>query len=395
MSKAKAKYVKQKKPSTFWPKLRKGLRALVSNQAVIELRETKWYAPVIVGLLSVIVAVVPTLVNGLKQKGSDILATPTASTEIGLIHFAEKLEEKDIDIVIDPEAGSIELDRAKWDQEFTATIGPVKTYHVFADVYERQELIMDTEESEANSSIVNVDTTPSLHDVKYCYVSVFDLTDLNSEEMKDEIIGTNDVTRNGTTAILGLVDVIGKHPYASTSLFLGKESFVLVKSPKGTAVSSSRGYREFKYSSLKQGVNLRDLAKQDPHGEAYSVTKAENVDSYLEQATASWKLLLDDAWNTTRVNSSFATTGMWLGIYAGAVAFLGLMIFLFTRGKMNPLNVFTFWQCETIVGWAAITPAILSMIGFAIKSYASIIFLVLFGVRILWMVFRSLRPVQQ
>ena len=395
MSKTKAKFVKTKK-SNFWPKFRKGLRALLSNQACVELRESKWYAPVIIGLLSVFVAVVPTLVNNLKLSGSDILASPTVNTEIGLNAFAEKLDEKQIDVVMDPATGTIALDETKWNAEFPAVSGSGSSYNIYSHVYEITEVVMQTSEYESDSSIVTVDTVPATETKKYCDLAVYNLTDLNSADLQDAIIGTNNVNKDGLPSILAGMDPAGNYPYTATSLFLGAESFVLVKSPQGTAITSSKGYREYHYASLKQAVNLRDLVREDPHGVAYEVTRTENVDTYMEKATAAWSLLLKDAWNDTRINSGLATTGMWLGIYAAAVAFLGLMIFLFTRGKNNPLSIFTFWQSETIVGWATMSPAILALaLGFFIKRYASLMFIILFGVRILWMVFRSLRPVRQ
>ena len=147
-------------------------------------------------------------------------------------------------------------------------------------------------------------------------------------------------------------------------------------------------------------MNLRNLVKEDAFGKAYSVpasaVTATNYATYISEATAAWTGLFNAAWNDTRLATAYSQTGIWMAIYAGTVIVLGLLIFLLTRGKNNPFNVYTFWDGEKIAGWATVTPAILALVlGFIFKNFAQLFFLILFALRILWMTFRSLRPQPQ
>jgi maltodextrin utilization protein YvdJ len=64
-----------------------------------------------------------------------------------------------------------------------------------------------------------------------------------------------------------------------------------------------------------------------------------------------------------------------------------------TRGKSNPFRVYTFWECQKIAYWASLAPAILAMIlSFSLPAYAMIYYIFFYGMRIMWMSMRSLRP---
>jgi len=69
------------------------------------------------------------------------------------------------------------------------------------------------------------------------------------------------------------------------------------------------------------------------------------------------------------------------------------MIFILTRGKRNPFRIYTFWETQKISYWASFTPSLLALIfGFIFTEYAVMIFVMLIGVRIMWMSMKSLKP---
>ena len=101
----------------------------------------------------------------------------------------------------------------------------------------------------------------------------------------------------------------------------------------------------------------------------------------------------DNAYLTTKQNSFTLYTLVFYGVYVVLIAFMGLMIFLLTRGKRNPMNYMTFWLSTKIAAWATISPAILALIlGFLLTNFATMFFIILFGVRIMWLSMRQLRP---
>ncbi len=396
---ATAKKVKnntnKKKNSKAWQAIKLGLSGLINNDSVISLSKTKWYGAVIAGVLSCLVAVIPTLVNYSKLSGSDILSTPSGGLTNGLISFAEDLDANDIDVIFNADKGEIEIDNDKWNAKYPSSGG----YHVYTHTYTVKESIMQTEDSlNESSSIVTVPTTATTKDVTLCDLVVYNLSGLEEDAFTNTIFGDkNGYTYTQEIAILKGTDPTPQqnNPYTTTTLFLGKNCFALIKSPNGRNVSDAAAYKLFKYEG--HTVNLRNFVKENSRGEAYEVphsaiTEA-NYQKYLDAATASWETLFNDSWKSTRNYTMWTQTAIWLSIYIGVTFFMGLMIFVITRGKANPNNTFTFWQSQKASYWAAITPAILGLImGFWITRFAMIGYLIFFAIRILWMSFRTLRP---
>jgi hypothetical protein len=75
---------------------------------------------------------------------------------------------------------------------------------------------------------------------------------------------------------------------------------------------------------------------------------------------------------------------------------MGLMMFLLTRGKRNPNRNLNFWITTKIAAWICFTPAVLAMIvGFVWSAAAGIGFIVLMGLRTMWLSMRQLSPAMQ
>ena len=75
---------------------------------------------------------------------------------------------------------------------------------------------------------------------------------------------------------------------------------------------------------------------------------------------------------------------------------MGLMMFLLTRGKNNPNRGLTFFITCKIDAWITFTPALLGMIlGFIWNAAAGLGFIVLIGLRTMWLSMRQLSPTQQ
>ncbi len=394
----KVNKTKKNKNSKAWQSIKLGLSALVSNDSVVTLSKSKWYGAVLAGVLSVMAASVPTLVNFSNLSGSDILSAPSGSLTNGLISFSETLDSKDIDVIFNAETGLIEIDNDKWNAAFPSNGG----YHIYTHTYTVKQTIMQTEDSlDESSSVVTVPTTPTIKDVTVCDLIVYNLSNLESSVFSDTIFGNSEgYTSSGEIAILKGTEPTPalKNPYATTTLFLGKDCYSLIKNPQGRDVSSAAYYKVFKYE--KYTVNLRNFVKENSHGEAYSVTHSDitedNYQTYLDSAAASWSTLFKDTWDSTRVYNMWSQWAIWLSIYVGIVFFMGLMIFIITRGKNNPYREFSFWRSQKIAYWAAMTPAILGLaFGFWITKFASLGFLIIYGIRIIWMCFRTLRPVAQ
>lgn len=108
---------------------------------------------------------------------------------------------------------------------------------------------------------------------------------------------------------------------------------------------------------------------------------------------ANWKALVRKFYNQTRLKAAGMQLAIMSAINVGIVLIMGFMIWILTRGKNNPYRIFNVWESYKIVFWAGVTPAILTCgLGFLIKTFASTLFPLLLGVRVMWLSMKSLRP---
>lgn len=138
-------------------------------------------------------------------------------------------------------------------------------------------------------------------------------------------------------------------------------------------------------------INAYKKVGENEIKESYKV--GENKTETVNQTWANWKGLIRKLYNQTRLKSAGMQLLILSAVNVGIIAIMGFMIWVLTRGKNNPYRIFTVWEAYKIVFWASLAPALLtSGLGFLIKSFASTIFPLLLGVRVMWLSMKSLRP---
>lgn len=114
---------------------------------------------------------------------------------------------------------------------------------------------------------------------------------------------------------------------------------------------------------------------------------------YVAGVLNNWKDVFNTAYKYQKMIYFWAYSGLYYGIYLVLGIFMGLMMFILTRGKRNPNRNLTFWITCKISAWIAFSPAVLAMIvGFFWNAAAGIGFIVLFGLRTMWLSMRQLGP---
>ena len=117
------------------------------------------------------------------------------------------------------------------------------------------------------------------------------------------------------------------------------------------------------------------------------------AEQYRKAVIEKWNSTYDDIYYNTKMITARDSTLIMLGVDALLIFFMGLMIFILTRGKRNPFRIYTFWETQKIAYWASFTPSLLALIlGFIFTEYAVMIFVMLIGIRIMWMSMKSLKP---
>ena len=151
------------------------------------------------------------------------------------------------------------------------------------------------------------------------------------------------------------------------------------------------------YVNTLETTNIKNFGAVLINGTRYDHNSkpGEGYELYLEGAWKQWKSFFNESYIENRNTATWQTTLLMLGIDVLLIMFMGLMVFILTRGKRNPFRIYTLWECQKISYWSTFTPGLLAMIlGFIFSSYAVMFFILLLGVRVMWMSMRSLRPQQ-
>ena len=138
-----------------------------------------------------------------------------------------------------------------------------------------------------------------------------------------------------------------------------------------------------------EGYDAATLTDKDANGD-YLLLRDE---AYTSSVQLEMNKVYNESYITSKNNSFLMYTFVFFGVYLILIVFMGLMIFILTRGKKNPMNYMTFWLSLKIAMWASISPAILALIlGFILTNFATMFFILLYGVRVMWLSMRQLRP---
>lgn len=368
----------QKKNSNAKANVFLGLKALVSNQACVDLGHDKpWYSAIIVFLLSVILCVLPTFVNTMRVQGSAVLSSPTYGFQMGASHFQEDLLEYDLgEDKMYVSENRLTLSSSDWvtfvDQ--VNTENGSGTYNHWYRHYDETTNALDfqvfycDDEAAFSSYVTNI------------YNKV--IPNLEADRsMNNTYLEPTDSTHD---ANIGSVHTV----------IFGPTQFRIFKFNSAGTMTSGGTAITWKYlgNSLPMFAGNTAPVEADYQTE---IAYAEAYDTYLSNTLSAWCSFLDASYRDYRTVSAWTQTGIMAAIYVVFIAFMGFLIWLMCRGKNNPFRIYNLWHTQKMSYWAAFTPALLHMIIVFIAGNSSIFayaFIFLHGIRIMWMAMRTLRP---
>ena len=175
--------------------------------------------------------------------------------------------------------------------------------------------------------------------------------------------------------------------YNPSYLLLFKEGFYSKVYKTDTRTAAAATYTGYDWKNAKFDELLTNIL---------AVT---NVDqnladiNYVKGVLNNFKVIANDSYKNQKTYTFWFQSGLYYGIYLALGVFMGLMLFLLTRGKNNPNRNLTLWVGIKISWWITLTPAILAMIlGFIWSQAAGLAYIVLIGLRTMWLSMRSLNP---
>lgn len=327
------------------------LKSLFSNNATVEgARHRPWYFAVIIFFVSMILAIVPVFVTNISKRGDDVFKTYSYNMDTYTLRLTEELVDKDVSLVVSPndqtKTNVLLNEGTKWNTAFSEN----PYYYEGSNFY----------------FYAHKDASEAI-DFQAFYLGAMPSSTLS------------DFAKNVESKYK---DAEQKIP----SLLLMTETQIVIyvcNVQTGGVLGSVIG----DYQSSKVGWDMRELLSQKPHS-----TKEETA-MYRAETWNNWKAYCNEIYNNNRLTSTWTTTLIMLAIDVVLVFFMGLMVFILTRGKNNPFRIYTFWESMKVGMWAANMPAILTCgFGFLFAGFMQVLFALLLGVRVMWLTMKTLGP---
>ena len=351
---------------------------LVNNNIAIEGAKTlPWWVSTIMFVIGSFLPVIPIMVNASKTKGQDFVSSNTYSYDQALVSCGVELKTESLYKFEVKEGQLIGSHRETTADEFVtmtstwindADLTPVASYN---SVFEGK-----------TQRLLNVYYTDRPSSGKTNTINAL----LKSIQAQKYVLGTDEIYSAETHP-----DVDAKKGvYIPSYILLYKQGLYSVIYKVNTTSTASSTYAGFDWKH----ADFTDLLEKVTTVEGKEINVLDKT--YVDASFANWKDVFNDAYVNQRIKTFWINSGMYYGIYLLLGVFMGLMIFLLTRGKANPNRGLTFWITTKISWIACVAPAILGMIvGFFWAAAAGLGFIVLFGLRIMWLSMRALSPQQQ
>lgn len=342
------------------------MKSLINNDACIEGGRTKrWFFAVIFAVLSLVMAVLPIMVTSLQAQGSDFTAgNYLYNYDNAIVAFSDSLKDNNLSMVVSEDANGrfLAVDKTQWEAAYTAN-----AYKQYVHLNNDSKVDFEVYYTEA---------------VGQEFVDYYTLVSQNKSPIDGSWREAADTARSTSYLIFGRERMVGQ----------------LFQPGNTTALSGVSG----DYLKLDLGFDFKSLATVEIDGVTYVTSHDDkfsepngflSIDAYRRQIQNKWNDVYDAVYYNTKMVTARDSTLIMLGVDALLIFFMGLMIFILTRGKRNPFRIYTFWETQKIAYWASFTPSLLALIfGFIFTEYAVMIFVMLIGVRIMWMSMKSLKP---
>ena len=332
---------------------------LLSNDHAIEgAKSNHWWVCLIIALFSAVIPVVPITVSQAKTYGASFLSGYT-------YRFDQNIAKATVDLAL-------------VNKEFKVENAELS----YLDNGVVQEATLANDE---NPVYTHVSESTHQYELKIYYTNreKGDLkTFVNGLAVAKYKVGTVEAPEDGYEGYTYSPAFV---VLAKTSIYtrLNKEDSTDIGSNTYTAYSSD--WKHFKDGTLL----IKDAL---PEGKAANEVNL-NSTSDVEAIFKNWKDYYNKSYLTQKTYNTWMTSLLFFGIYAALIFIMGLLVFLLTRGKNNMFNYLKFIDTQKIVWWAALAPAILAMImGFILSQFAQMMFIILLGMRVMWLSMKQLRP---
>ena len=356
--------------------------SLVSNNRAIEGAKTApWWIAVILFILGTFLPVIPIMVTQSQDYGAKFLNGYLNGFDQALVSETVQMHDDGYQFKI--EGGSllaykdgVQLQNT-WENDVDCT--PIGTYDVKKNVKSgiTGEWITVTNRS---LNIFYTDRVFKSSATSYTVQKMISLIQ-NQTYVTDQFVVTPTTAENAEAT-----KDAGK--YVPSFVLLHKNGIFTYIYKSGTTQLAS--YTTSGYT-WKAFANTNDLF----YDLANNVTADKDVRNiaYVRNVMENWKTTYNTSFAQQKITNFWSLSGIFYGIFFGLNAFMGFMLWLLCRGKNNPNRGLKIFTCEAIAGWICVAPGILAMIaGFIFAAAQQVAFIILIGLRAMWLAMRQLNP---
>ncbi len=339
-------------------------KGIISNQACVDNgKEAPWWLAILFLLFSVIIPLIPNHVQLANSYGASFLNSGTFGIDVGLARASVQLKK---------DGQTLNVEGGNLTYSGTGELNPIYSYTNPLTGQYTFMMYYTEETGSAFTSFVNV-------------ISKTQYTVGTTTVYDKETAGENDT------------------PYVPTFVVLSKKTLAAATYKENSIKLVGSTTTGLNWNNTKKGDLVeRALAKfTDDIGNPITDFSSFNLDTIsldnVKAAYKAWTGVFNETYVEQRDKTKWTNTGIYAAVYAGLMFFLGLMVFILTRGKNNPNSSLNFWICQKISYFLGFTPAVLALIiGFIFSGniIGQMGFIMLLSLRTMWASMRQLRPVQ-
>lgn len=359
-------------------------KGLISNQAVIDgSKESAWWVAAIFLVFSIFLPLVPNFVSLSNANGANFISTYNFGLDQEMTRFAYTMDSNNVELMV--EGGKL---------------------HYYENGTEKPEKFEDLTQLEytdpvTGESLSYFQVTFDKLDHEYHYVNsvtgqvdirVFTCSDTNLRKTVKAL--TQQYFKVGT--VLNPTDDKDEKHYLPNLVIFTPTTFAVAVYKANTTTQAATSYGGLNWVNTSKKVGIIERLLGDGVDKVTTLSETDFVNQYSASSFKEFKKICKETYLYQKEITKWQTTGIYAGIYAGIIVFLGIMVFILTRGKTNPYKFLNVWHCQKISWWASASPAILGTILsliFAGNSIGQMAFILLVSLRIMWLSMKQLRPV--
>ena len=340
--------------------------SLLDNGVAIKGKDQPWYIALILFVASVVLATYPTFNQINARTGSDFLNGTLYSVDVGLQSLAETLYEEDIDLIIkettveDEPRHTLVNEETLWSDVFTQTYDGFPSFPYF-------------EYSVSGSSRLRVFYQAS-----------------NTDPQSTEFINAMVAFEQGDDRLTSFM-FLGR-----TSVYMYMYATSAITSETATGEDFVNGFSGT-YDEIPLNTNLANFIALDSTGAFVDPTNAKTTDyqAYSDRTFNNWKTFFDQSFAFSKSVLLWAQTALTFVVNIIMSFLMTVVIYIMTRGKLNPNRHLTFLDSIKIGSWTLLSPALLTIVaGSLFPEFAPTAFVLFVGLRLMWLSSKYLRPLE-